>query len=140
VAQTVEGISGAVAQLYRRIHPGESLGDIRFGLKQQTKGSLTLSGTFGDLTDAPPGAYYSDAHLDTLGLCVYLALARQAGDALVVLDDVLSTLDAPHLERVMALIEEEAPHFGQVIVTTHDRAWFERAGEGMQAELVELGG
>jgi len=142
VAQTVEGISGAVAQLYRRIHPGEPLGDIRFGLKQRTKGSLTLSGAFGDLTDAPPGAYYSDAHLDTLGLCVYLALARQAGDALVVLDDVLSTLDAPHLERVMALIEEEAPHFGQVIVTTHDRAWFERAGEsiGVQAELVELGG
>jgi energy-coupling factor transporter ATP-binding protein EcfA2 len=142
VEQTVEGISGAVGRLYSRIHPGEPLGDLRFGLKQKTKGSLTLTGAFGPVDAAPPGAYYSDAHLDTLGLCVYLALARQAGDALVVLDDVLATLDGPHLDRVMALIAEEAPAFGQVIITTHDRAWFERAGQsgGVQAELVELAG
>lgn len=64
--------------------------------------------------------------MDTLGLCVYLALAKQAGDALVVLDDVLTSLDASRPDRVIALINDEADNFGQVIITTHSRAWFER--------------
>jgi hypothetical protein len=52
------------------------------------------------------------------------------------------SVDDPHLDRVIALINEEAPNFGHVIITTHSRAWFDRArlGRGLAAELIELYG
>lgn len=142
VEDTITNISGTVSQLYARIHPGEVVGKPTFGLKKKTIGSLTLTSAFGSHPDVPPAAYYSESHLDTLGLCVYLALAKSAGNALVVLDDVLTSVDEPHLDRVIDLISEEAPHFGHVIITTHSRAWFDRIrlGQGMQAQLVELYG
>ena len=142
VQSTVDGISGTVSALYRRVHPDEPLGDLSFGLKPKTIGSLTLTSRFGEAANVSPAAYYSESHLDTLGLCVYLALAKQSGNALVVLDDVLMSVDDPHLDRVIDLISDEASHFGHVIITTHSRAWFDRMrqGQGMQAELIELYG
>lgn len=142
VQDTVNNISGTVSNLYARIHPDEPLGEPSFGVKSGTIGSLTMKGKFGSNHDVPPVAYYSEAHLDTLGLCVYLALAKQSGNALVVLDDVLMSVDDPHLDRVINLINEEAHNFGHVIITTHSRAWFDRArlGCGFDAELIELYG
>lgn len=142
VQDTVDGISTLVDDLYNRIHPNEPIGQPSFGLKKQFAGSLTLTGRFGGNSHVPPAAYYSEAHLDTLGLCVYLALAKQSGNALVVLDDVLMSVDDPHLDRVIDLINEEASNFGHVIILTHSRAWFDRMrlGQGMQAELIELYG
>jgi AAA15 family ATPase/GTPase len=142
VQNTVDGISGTVSNLYARIHPDEPLGDPSFGMKPNTIGSLTMKGKFGENTDIPLVAYYSEAHLDTLGLCVYLALAKQSENAIVVLDDVLMSVDDPHLDRVIELINEEALNFGHVIITTHSRAWFDRVrlGKGMPAELIELYG
>jgi hypothetical protein len=111
-------------------------------MKEKAIGSLSLTGKFGDNGGVPPAAYYSEAHLDTLGLCVYMALAKESRNALVVLDDVLMSIDDPHLDRVIELIDEEAPNFGHVIITTHSRAWFDRIrlGQGMNAELIELYG
>lgn len=142
VQQVVDGISTTVADLYGRIHPEEPLGDPNFNLNPRYAGSLKLSATFGENADAPPAAYYSESHLDTLGLCVYLALAKQSGNAIVVLDDVLTSVDGPHLRRVIDLLNEEAPQFGHVIITTHQRAWLNmvRFGRGMQADLIELFG
>lgn len=142
VQDTVDSISEEVDRLYARIHPDEPLGKPSFGMKPHTIGSLTMKGKFGNNANVPPVAYYSEAHLDTLGLCVYLALAKQSGNALVVLDDVLMSVDDPHLDRVIDLINDEAPNFGQVIITTHSRAWFDRVrlGQGMAAELIELYG
>ncbi len=142
VQNIVDGISGTVSALYARIHPNEPLGEPSFGMKPNTIGSLTMKGKFGTNNDISPVAYYSEAHLDTLGLCVYLALAKQSENALVVLDDVLMSVDDPHLDRVIELINDEAPNFGHVIITTHSRAWFDRVrqGKGMPAELIELYG
>lgn len=142
VQQVVNSISTTVAKLYGRIHPREPLGNPNFNLNTRFAGSLKLSATFGDNTEAPPAAYYSESHLDTLGLCVYLALAKQSGNAIVVLDDVLTSVDGPHLRRVIDLLNEEAPQFGHVIITTHQRAWLNivRLGRGMQADLIELFG
>lgn len=142
VQDTIEKISATVSILYNRIHPDEPIGKPSFGMKPNMIGSLTMRGKFGDKEDVPPVAYYSEAHLDTLGLSVYLALAKQSGNALVVLDDVLMSIDDPHLDRVIDLINDEAPNFGHVIITTHSRAWFDRMrlGQGMAAELIELYG
>ncbi len=144
VSELMSNIASSVDLLYSRIHPDEPLGHPRFSVKTHTAGSLELKANFGDKADVPPGAYYSEAHLDTLGLCVYLALARYsgAGNALIVLDDVLTSVDDAHLDRIIDLIAEEAPNFGQMIITTHSRAWFDRMrmAKAMPADLIELYG
>ena len=64
-------------------------------------GKLDLTVDFYQRTLAPPGAYHSEGHQDTMGLCLYLALMRQVyGDelTLVVLDDfVMSEVDADEI-------------------------------------------
>ena len=142
VDQLVRAISSDVNALYTRIHPQESLGSSALYVKPNVTGSLELRAAFGGVADVVPGAYYSEAHLDTLGLCVYLALAKQAGkqDRIVVLDDVLTSVDAVHLDRIIDLIDEEAESLGHLIITTHSRPWFSSVlrATGPQADLIEL--
>ncbi len=142
VDQLVGAISSDVNALYTRIHPQESLGSSALYVKPNVAGSLELRAAFSGATDVVPGAYYSEAHLDTLGLCVYLALAKQAGtqDRIVVLDDVLTSVDEAHLGRIIELIDAEAAGLGHLIITTHSRAWFDRVrrAAGPQPDLIEL--
>ncbi len=73
----------------------------------------------------PPGAYHSEGHQDSMGLCLYLALMRYlqgSGFTFAVLDDVLMSVDAAHRRDVCALLKKEFPNT-QFIMTTHDPIW-----------------
>jgi hypothetical protein len=145
----VEGILAAIAEevesIYTRLHPGEGIGKIRFYLKPRAIGSLEFDGQFQTETGVPPQAYYSDSHLDMLGICVFLALAKhfRTEDTIVVLDDVVTSVDGPHLNRFMKLLHDEAPAFNQVIVTTHYRPWRDSyrwaRGPAASTQVHELG-
>jgi recombinational DNA repair ATPase RecF len=73
----------------------------------------------------PPGAYHSEGHQDSMGLCLYLTLMRHihgAAFTLAVLDDVLMSVDAGHRREVCTLLKEQFPNT-QFIMTTHDQIW-----------------
>src|SRR4029077_824486 len=73
----------------------------------------------------PPGAYHSEGHQDSMGLCLYLALMRHLYGSqftFAVLDDVLMSVDAGHRREVCALLKREFPNT-QFILTTHDPIW-----------------
>jgi len=73
----------------------------------------------------PPGAYHSEGHQDSMGLCLYLALMRHIhGNSFTfaVLDDVLMSVDAGHRKQVCLLLKKEFPNT-QFIMTTHDPIW-----------------
>lgn len=73
----------------------------------------------------PPGAYHSEGHQDSMGVCLYLALMRHLqGDTftLAVLDDVLMSVDSGHRREVCTLLKREFPNT-QFIMTTHDPIW-----------------
>lgn len=145
----VDGILRSIAieveRLYTRLHPGEGIGKIRLFLKPSAIGSLEFDAQFQNVSDLPPQAYYSESHLITLGICVFLALAKyfKTANTIVVLDDVLTSVDAAHLARFMALLHDEASHFSQVIVTTHYRPWRDRyrwaKGPTANTQVIELG-
>ena len=99
-------ISGEVEKLYAKLHPGEGIGKIRFYLKPNAIGSLEFDAQFQTAPEIPPQAYYSESHLDTLGICVFLALAKyfMTDNTIVVLDDVVTSVDGPHLDRFMRLL------------------------------------
>jgi energy-coupling factor transporter ATP-binding protein EcfA2 len=123
VREVLEEISEEVDRLYTKIHPNESIGGLTLLLKKGVKGSLLLHGDFHSKTKIPPQAYFSESHLDTLGLCIFLALAKKYETDVVILDDVITSVDSSHLKRIIELIDEESDHFQHVILTTHYRPW-----------------
>ncbi|MCX6113152.1 MAG: chromosome segregation protein SMC, partial [Proteobacteria bacterium] len=73
----------------------------------------------------PPLALHSEGHQDTMGLCLYLTLAEYlTGDIihLVVLDDVVMSVDASHRRHICTLLSKKFPD-KQFLITTHDKTW-----------------
>jgi hypothetical protein len=147
--QFLDGILGGIAQevgrLYETIHPGEGLNKISLKLAPNKQGSLNLAAEFLGKQDQPPPAFFSESHLDSLGLCIFLALAgRQSpSSTIVVMDDVLGSIDEPHVDRLVQMLYEESKRFKHTIVTTHYQPWREKFRWGWlrngQCELIELG-
>src|SRR5206468_5076963 len=139
------GIAAEVARLYEAVHPGEGLNKIRLELDRKKRASLEIGANFFGL-DSRPQAYFSDSHLDTLGLCIFLALAAldQPEDTILVLDDVLASVDEPHVSRLVEMLYSEASKFRHCIITTHYRPWKEKFRWGWlrtgQCQFVELTG
>jgi len=142
----LSAISLRVGELYEAVHPGEGLNKIVLALDAGKRASLEIATEFGGKKDAPPQAYFSDSHLDTLGLCVFVALAERDApqDRLLVLDDVLGSVDEPHVERIIGLLYETLQKFRHTIITTHYRPWREKFRWGVlkpdqPCHFVELG-
>ena len=135
-------ISNDVEELYSKLHPDEGLDNIRLHLKPKVQGSLEIKSNFQIKTDVPPQAYFSDSHLDTLGICIFIALAKFFKNNIIALDDIVTSLDQQHLNRFIKMLGDEKQYFNQIIVTTHYRPWREKYKYYRQANaninLIEL--
>lgn len=128
VQNELDSISADVDALYQKLHPDESLGGISLILKPNAKNSLELNADFYTKTSITPQFVYSESHLDTLGICVFIALAKKYGAAnsILILDDVVMSVDEKHLDRFISLLHDEADNFAHIIITTHYRPWKDR--------------
>jgi len=129
VQSLFDELSKEINSIYVRLHPDESHGGVRLEVREAVQGSVNIRADFYDRQSEDPRAYYSDAHLDTLGLSIFLALRRwyrkQApGFDLTVLDDVLTSVDTAHSVRLSEILLSEFRDY-QILLTTHDRIWFE---------------
>jgi DNA repair exonuclease SbcCD ATPase subunit len=137
-------ISDDVERMYQQLHPDEGLGGIRLFLNPQFKQSLELQANFHTEEGITPQSVYSESHLDTLGICIFLALAKKysKGDTILVLDDVVMSVDENHLDRFIKLLHEETEHFAQIVITTHYRPWKDRyrthRAPGGKVHFIEL--
>jgi hypothetical protein len=76
----------------------------------------------------PPGAYHSEGHQDSMGVCLCLALMKRLfGDqfTFALLDDVVMSVDAGHRYQFCKLLKTHFPDT-QFVITTHDRLWAEQ--------------
>lgn len=142
----IGGIAQEVGKLYEKVHPGEGLDAIALPLDPNKRASIELEAKFSG-KEVPPQAYFSQSHLDTLGLCIFLALAARdrPDETILILDDVLGSVDEPHVERVVGMIYEISKTFRHTIVATHYRPWRERfrwgaLKPGQPCQFVELSG
>lgn len=141
----LSAIAKEVGRLYEVIHPGEGLNKISLKLDPNKTGSLDLAAEFLEKQDQPPHAYFSESHLDSLGLCIFLALAglREPERTFVVLDDVLGSIDEPHVDRLIEMLYDESKKFKHTLITTHYLPWREKFRWGWlkngQCEMMELG-
>jgi len=119
--ETLDAISGEFARLYHSIHPGEEIENIRLYLHPTQKNAARFDGTLFGNEDMSPVACLSESHLDTLGLCLFLAFQKKEApeNTIVYLDDAIASVDEAHMERLYQLFLSEAPHFRHVIITSH---------------------
>lgn len=144
VDAVLDRIAARVGEMYEAIHPNEGLSKVSLLLDPDKRASLEIAVPFPSAVNAPPGAYFSESHLDTLGLCIWLALA-ELGDAahtILVLDDVIASVDDQHADRTIELLYDVAQNFQFCIYTTHYRPWREKYRWGWlqngQCQFIEL--
>lgn len=141
--QVLADIAEEIGRLYETVHPGEGLNKISLQLDSSKRASLEIGASFCG-KDTPPQAYFSDSHLDTLGLCVFLALSAldEPENTILVLDDVLASVDEPHVDRLIEMLYSEAMKFRHCVITTHYGPWRHKLRWGWlksgQCQFVEL--
>ncbi len=128
IQRTLAEVRDETNRLYAMIHPDEPLGLDQLLLDENRKGSLLQVCSFEGVSDVAPQAYFSESHLDTLGFCLWLSIAKlsSGGDAVIVLDDVFTSVDNAHFTRILDLLVSECDGFNQMIITTHNRQWRDR--------------
>uniref|UniRef100_UPI002491BB5D chromosome segregation protein SMC n=1 Tax=Methanobacterium formicicum TaxID=2162 RepID=UPI002491BB5D len=116
-------IKDRFVELYRQLHGSD---------EEDFDALLTSSGAGVDFKvnfhgqgNHPPHALHSEGHQDSMGICLYLALAERLTQGyidLIVLDDVMMSVDAPHRRQICHLL---ADFFKgkQFFITTHDQTW-----------------
>lgn len=113
-------IKSRFTELYKCLHdPDEDGFTARLGSNGQFEVDFYGRGLH------PPMALHSEGHQDSMGICLYLALAEHLTKdkiALTVLDDVVMSVDSLHRRQICALLKEHFPE-RQFLITTHDKTW-----------------
>ncbi len=128
VQATLNDVTNAANKLYEAIHPGEGIATSKLEVRQVGQGSVSITTGFNGVQEHPL-LHLSESHLDTLGLCYFLALRKQEGDKekrfkVLILDDVMHSVDAEHRGRIAKILKAEFSDH-QLIVTTHDRLFYD---------------
>lgn len=132
IQKVFDAIAETVLDYYRRLHDFEDDSErsecTALELKPTSRaaaGGLRLAIQFLGLANSKdPRAFLSEGHLDSLGLCLFLAAVRifNPPGSLLVLDDVLTSIDREHRRRVGELLFQEFADY-QIVLTTHDEHW-----------------
>lgn len=128
--ELLDEISTLVGEFYTFVHPvdadDEVTGAPEIEVQRRAGGTAHLRGKFDKKDVDDPRWVYSDGHLDTVGICVFLALRRfradrdkQGDPRLMILDDIVLSVDLAHGRRLLDLLRGRfADH--QVLIFTHN--------------------
>ena len=135
-------IENRFKEFYRMLHEDEE----EFSARLHSSGpSLDFKVNFLGRGFNPPHALHSEGHQGSMGLCLFLALSEKvaAGRSnLVVLDDVIMSIDGNHRKEICGLLVQEFPG-RQFIITTHDKTWARQLRQHRVVDsnqLIELTG
>ena len=110
--------------MWEALHPGEPIENVRLYLPDEDK-AIDIALRFHGKDQDSPRLTLSEGYRHSLGLCIFLALAkREAGnDRPLILDDVVVSLDRNHRGMIVDLLTSQFAD-RQVILFTHDRDWY----------------
>jgi hypothetical protein len=118
-----EDIRDRFVGLYRQLHGAD---ENAFTARIEPDGAaLDFEVDFYGRGMHPPHALHSEGHQDSMGICLYLALAERLSEGLielVILDDVMMSVDTDHRRDVCRLLATSFPG-RQFLITTHDKTW-----------------
>ena len=121
----VSGITHDVESMWETLHPGKAIDNVRLSMPTGADKAIDVVLTFHGLDQESPRLTLSEGFRNSLGLCIFLAMAKRVSDTErpLFLDDVVVSLDRTHRGMILELLEKEFSD-RQVIILTHDREWY----------------
>ncbi|MGA2603995.1 MAG: hypothetical protein ABSG14_07190, partial [Verrucomicrobiia bacterium] len=121
----IDNISADVQTMWKLLHPGEPIENVRLYVPEEGDKAIDIGLKFHGVDQDSPRLTLSEGYRNSLGLCIFLAMAKRGADRdhPLFLDDVVVSLDRSHRGMIVELLEK---HFSdrQVVVLTHDREWY----------------
>ncbi|PNR92107.1 hypothetical protein HWHPT5561_06040 [Petrotoga sp. HWH.PT.55.6.1] len=131
-------IQGDMQSFYSMLHPNDPHKSIELTVTRGKRASTEMKiESFGRKKE-DPRALTSEGHLDSLGLCIFLAFVKKfnEGCPLVILDDVVATIDAGHRSKIAKLLLKKFKDY-QFVITTHDGIWYDQLISSQRALNVQ---
>lgn len=121
----IRTISADIQFIWSKLHPGEPIEDVKLYIPEDADKAIDIGLKFYGVEQPSPRITLSEGHRNSLGLCIFLALARadQSKDRPIFLDDIISSFDREHRGMVNNVLLEDLTD-RQVLLFTHDREWF----------------
>ncbi|TQQ79162.1 hypothetical protein EGH24_12270 [Halonotius terrestris] len=109
---------------YQEIHRDEEAADFS-AMLEPTDTGVKFELKFYDQGHHHPGAVHSEGHRDSMGLALFLAMSDVGGDDIdiLLLDDVMMSIDSGHRSNIANLLAEKVSDDYQILLTTHDKTW-----------------
>ncbi|GAA0020708.1 AAA family ATPase [Bradyrhizobium diazoefficiens] len=131
----VKDISDDIQGMWAVLHPAEPIDGVHLYQPEGSDKALDIALRFYGREQLSPRLTLSEGHRNSLGLCVFLALAkRDSNGGPLVLDDVVSSFDREHRSYVTDLLSQEFSD-RQVLIFTHDYDWFVELRTRLAAKL-----
>lgn len=124
VQKILKAISSDVNDFFRFLHPDDNFDEVEL-IPTEGRG-IEFKLKYHGEEISPPMKILSEAHLNSLGICLFLASAKHFNkvNGFLVLDDVITSFDAGH-RRPLARLMSEKFSDTQFLLFTHDDLWFE---------------
>ncbi len=120
----LEDISKDVNGYFNFLHPDDDFDEVELVLTEERGLEFRLK--FYGKPISPPMKLLSESHLNSLGICLFLASAKHFNriNGFLILDDVVSSFDANHRRPLARLLRDKFPDT-QFLLFTHDDLWFD---------------
>jgi recombinational DNA repair ATPase RecF/predicted RNA-binding Zn-ribbon protein involved in translation (DUF1610 family) len=119
----ISSISTDVTRMWEILHPNEKIEDINLSIPADADKAIEIGLKFYGVSQDSPRLTLSEGHRNSLGLCIFLAMAKKGGNNPIILDDVVVSFDRNHRGMIGELLEKEFSD-RQVLVLTHERDWY----------------
>ena len=121
----IDNISEDIESMWATLHPDETIESVRLTLPPGTDKAIDVVLKFHGLDQESPRLTLSEGYRNSLGLCIFLAMAKHVVDTErpLFLDDVVVSLDRNHRGMIQSLLEKQFSD-RQVVIFTHDREWY----------------
>lgn len=135
-SQTViDEISDDIQAMWAILHPGEAIENVRLYLPKGVDKAIDIGLKFHGVEQDSPRLTLSEGYRNSLGLCIFLAMAKREADRdrPLFLDDVVVSLDRNHRGMIAELLQKEFSG-RQVVILTHDREWYTELRQQLDAK------
>lgn len=121
----IDQISDDIQRMWGVLHPSDQISDVKLYIPEDADKAIDIGLSFYGTDQDSPRLTLSEGNRNGLGLCIYLAMAKQITetDRPIILDDVVISLDRFHRGMIAKLLQDDFPD-RQVIILTHDREWY----------------
>lgn len=131
----IDEISADIQAMWKILHPEEAIEGVSLYLPEDVDKAIDIRLKFYGVEHNSPRLALSEGYRNSLGLCIFLALAKRemSNDRPLFLDDVVVSLDRNHRGMIQELLTKEFST-QQVIIFTHDREWYAELRQQLDAK------